>query len=144
MVKKTKIKPVAEPQSATIFSREIYERIQAWRGDIRLDEWHEHFLSSLAHLFWVHENAIYLSQKQAEKLEEIAEIIAGYAPPSRPLHPDDIEGEIVDWANEGGRLEREHKPSDDHWQHAQRSAKRRISAGAPLASNLWWEKRHVV
>lgn len=131
-----------EPQSATVFTRQVYDQIQSWRGDIRLDDWHQHFLSSLAHMFWSHDKAIYLSQKQVEKLEEIAEIISGYAPPSRPLHADDIAGEIVDWANEGDRPKPPApRPPDDHWHHAQRAAKRRIAAGAPLASNLWWERK---
>jgi len=123
----------------------VLQTIQSWRGDPRLDEWQEHFLASLAHRMYVAGREFDLSADQVEKLEEIREIITGFAPPARPTaHPDDIEGEIVDWSNEGGRPERETDPRGDHWQHAQRAAKRRVASGAPLASNFWWEKRHVV
>lgn len=120
----------------------LLQTIQSWRGDPRLDEWKEHFLASLAHRMYVAGREFDLSADQVEKLEEIREVMAGYAPPVRPLHPDDIEGEIVDWSNEGGRPERREALEDDHWHHSQRAAKRRISAGAPLASNLWWERRN--
>lgn len=89
----------------------VFETIQSWRGDERLDTWKEHFLASLANRMYSAGREFDLSVDQVEKLEEIREIIDG-AP--------------------GGT---------EDWRRDQNAAKRRISAGAPLASNMWWEKK---
>lgn len=88
----------------------MLETIQSWRGDERLDQWQEHFLASLANRMYSAGREFDLSVDQVEKLEEIREIIDG-AP--------------------GGT---------EDWRRDQNAAKRRISAGAPLASCLWWER----
>lgn len=90
---------------------EMFAAIQSWRGDERLSEWQEHFLASLAHRMYVAQREFDLSEEQLEKLEEIRELIEG---PAAGVEP---------------------------WHQQQKVAKRRIAAGAPLASNLWWEKR---
>lgn len=89
----------------------LLETIQSWRGDERLDPWQEHFLSSLAHRMYAAGREFELSTDQIEKLEEIRDVIDGL--------PDGAE----------------------NWQKLQKAAKGRIAAGAPLASNLWWEKK---
>lgn len=88
----------------------LLETIQSWRGDGRLDTWKEHFLASLAHRLYSAGREFDLSEDQVEKLEEIREIMEG---PADGVEP---------------------------WRQQQKAAKRRIAAGAPLASNLWWEK----
>lgn len=90
---------------------ELFATVQSWRGDERLDSWQEHFLASLASRMYAAGREFDLSADQVDKLEEIREIIEG--PPE----------------------------GTEAWEHAQRAAKRRIAAGAPLASNLWWERR---
>lgn len=87
----------------------VLETLQSWRGDERLDEWQDHFLSSLVHRMYSAGHDFELTAEQVEKLDEIREVI-------------------------------ELPPGTEPWQQAQKAARRRLASGAPLASNLWWEK----
>lgn len=115
MAQRTTKKENKENASLQLFSpiegKTLMETIQYWRGDERLDTWQEHFLASLAHRMYSVGREFDLSADQVEKLEEIRDIIDG---PADGVEP---------------------------WRQQQKAAKRRIAAGAPLASNLWWERK---
>lgn len=115
MAQRTTKKENKDNTSLQLFSpiegKTLLETIQSWRGDERLDTWKEHFLASLANRMYSAGREFALSADQVEKLEEIREIIDG---PADGVEP---------------------------WRQQQKAAKRRIAAGAPLASNLWWEKK---
>lgn len=50
---------------------ELFQSIQNWRGDERLDAWQEHFLASLANRMYAAGREFDLSEAQAASLEEI-------------------------------------------------------------------------